>query len=393
MIDLDTFFGNDSSLKKQPEKQTIPSFLSPLFQEDYNLENKEYFYRKKTFFKHDINTLFPLPELPTVLADYAMLKNKSHNNLLFLDTETTGLGSGTGVLIFLIGIGYFRDNTFVLEQFFLKDPAHEREFLIEIGKKIISFDTFVTYNGKSFDLPLLENRLIFCNIELDLSNFSHIDLLHLSRRLFRESLNNCCLRNIEQMILAITRDPDNEIEGREIPDAYFRYLSTGKLKQIYKIITHNTSDVTNLALLLNKISTVIINPCECEHLSLRALGKLYSEYSCSSAASRYYESLQKNMIEDPKILYSLSLIYKKRQEYKKAEKIWISLSENNYLEAMIELAKLYEHRFSDFKKALSYAGKALELVENENCINTETVNLLSHRIKRLSMKIEKYASS
>ncbi|MCH9014646.1 MAG: ribonuclease H-like domain-containing protein, partial [Gemmatimonadetes bacterium] len=123
-----------------------------------------------------------------------------HRKVLFLDTETTGLAGGTGTAAFLIGLGYFLGNKFIVEQLFMRDYDEEAPMLNLLADKAKDFDQIVTFNGRSFDLPLLETRMILNRIEPALSRLRDIDLLHPARRIWGLSLSDCRLGTLEEEI-------------------------------------------------------------------------------------------------------------------------------------------------------------------------------------------------
>ena len=168
--------------------------------------------REKKFplsFQHGKTQLHKFMDLPAKF--FAFIGNNSSfgelhkKGLLFLDTETTGLAGGTGTLIFLIGLGYFEEEHFCVKQFLLFDPSDEKAFLSEIEKHLAEKSCFVTFNGKSYDLPLLKSRFILNKIHLHTEQYSHIDLLHHCRRLWKKTAVSCSLSNIEWQVLGFQR--------------------------------------------------------------------------------------------------------------------------------------------------------------------------------------------
>ena len=136
-------------------------------------------------------------EIPAVLRQYCKLTDRNETSLIYFDTETTGLSGGTGTLAFLCGMAWIEEDAVVTEQYFLADPSGEKLFLELIREKLNRFNTIVTYNGKSFDLPLMRTRYIMNGIDYDPSEIDHIDLLHISRRFWSRMLSNCTLQNLE----------------------------------------------------------------------------------------------------------------------------------------------------------------------------------------------------
>ncbi|HDZ12661.1 MAG TPA: hypothetical protein ENH53_10665, partial [Bacteroidetes bacterium] len=194
-------------------------------------------------------------------------------NLLFLDAETTGLSSGVGTVAFLIGLGYFQKDSFILEQLFARDFREERAALAYLSELTQDFTTLVSFNGKTFDWPLLVNRWIFNRLPVPDHLDFHLDLLYLSRRLWRRTIGECTLGNIEKEILQITRYGD--VPGYLVPQFYFDFLRTKDGTALQKVFYHNQMDILSLAALLNLQLEVLEGhspEVPIDHLSL---GKLF----------------------------------------------------------------------------------------------------------------------
>ncbi|MBT4333087.1 MAG: hypothetical protein HOD64_07405, partial [Candidatus Cloacimonetes bacterium] len=175
--------------------------------------------------EHNENKLVKYQVHPLILK-YSGLDEANIENLLFIDTETTGLAGGTGTYVFQIGIGFFKEDEFVLMQYFLTDIANEKELIDQLLNEINKETIYVSFNGKSYDIPLLNSRSIFNRCDGKLNKFNNIDLLHISRRFWREMLENYSLQNIERNILKSNREGELDIPGSEIPAAYFSYLDS-----------------------------------------------------------------------------------------------------------------------------------------------------------------------
>ena len=178
------------------------------------------------------------------LAQKEELQSANIENLLFLDTETTGLGGGTGVLPFLIGLGWFENNEFVVEQLFLDTLGQEAALLSYLAEKLEWASCFVTYNGKSYDQPLLRARMVMNRLDV-LPERPHFDLLHCARRIFKDRLNRVRLLDLEQRVLGFEREKD--IDGAEIPQVYWEFLQSGYTEPMDRVIQHNIYDIQSLA--------------------------------------------------------------------------------------------------------------------------------------------------
>ncbi len=170
------------------------------------------------------------------------------HDILIFDLETTGLAGGAGTFPFLIGLGVFEEDGIRIFQYFLPEYGREIIAYLDLVKNFSSKAHLLTYNGKSFDYPLIKNRFILNRIDNPFISFQHIDLLHYARRLWRSQLPNCSLSTVEQEIFRFHRYGD--IEGWLIPQAYFDFLQTGSVDQMQKIIRHNQQDILSLGRLI-----------------------------------------------------------------------------------------------------------------------------------------------
>ena len=164
--------------------------------------------------------------------------------MVFWDTETTGLG-GPGTYVFLVGLGYLEDDALVVRQHFIRTPDEEPAMLREIAAALPQWPTMTTFNGASFDLPLLRSRMRANDIKLDVRNVLHCDLLYGARRLWRRELPNCRLQTLEKHILEFARQGD--VPSSEVPGLYLDYLKTGDLASLDAVFHHNVLDIISLA--------------------------------------------------------------------------------------------------------------------------------------------------
>ncbi len=167
---------------------------------------------------------------------------------LFLDTETTGLSGGSGTLAFLVGLARFRDGCLQVRQYLITRFAGEEAMLRRVAGEIEGGETLVSYNGKSFDLPLLATRLRLHRLENPLTELSHLDLLHPVRRRFARQWENCRMATVERNLLGFARSGD--LPGSEAPRAWLDYVRQGSWRRLPGVIRHNRLDLMSLAVLL-----------------------------------------------------------------------------------------------------------------------------------------------
>jgi uncharacterized protein len=172
------------------------------------------------------------------------------SRMLFLDTETTGLSGGTGTVAFLIGLASFRDGALVLEQLVLPNLGCEAPMLARLAERLAVASCVVSYNGKSFDWPLLRTRFLLARMPLPPLP-PHIDLLHTARRVWKPRLGSVRLTEIEREILRFEREGD--IDGAEIPGRYFEFLRGAGAERLAPVLEHNQHDVIALAAILGTL--------------------------------------------------------------------------------------------------------------------------------------------
>ncbi|HAX69927.1 MAG TPA: hypothetical protein DCY14_09990, partial [Anaerolineae bacterium] len=201
---------------------------------------------------------FPLSFISQWANDPRIAEMPIHK-FAFLDTETSGVSGGTGTVAFLVGAARFMDGQFVLRQFFLRDPSEEPAMLEALIHFLAPCEGLVTFNGKSFDAPLLVTRYSLNRIPVPFKDYSHIDLLPLARRLWRDRLPSRALKYLEEHVLGFTRSSE-EVPGYEIPWLYFDYLRTGDARPLGGVFYHNAMDVVAMAALLGHVSELLADP-------------------------------------------------------------------------------------------------------------------------------------
>jgi uncharacterized protein YprB with RNaseH-like and TPR domain len=213
-------------------------------------------------------------------------------DVLFLDTETTGLAGGTGTYVFLIGLAYIADGELILRQHLLKDLGAESEFVEHLKSQLEPFRACASYNGKTFDLPLLRTRFVMAlRSELTVDE-SHLDLLHPARRLWKDRFGSTTLRQLEESVLDDARAPD--IAGQFIPDAYFHYLRKREEAIIRPVLEHNARDVISLVRIADRVASAVLSAREGRAPSHApaafALARVFERTGELDAAFACYES-------------------------------------------------------------------------------------------------------
>src|SRR5712671_2030366 len=182
---------------------------------------------------------------------------------LFLDTETTGLSGGTGTYAFLVGLAWWDAGGLQAEQFFMRDFSEEHSLLHELSARVASRPVLVTFNGKSFDWPLLENRFTMTRSIAVPKLAAHLDLLHPARALWKLRLGSVRLVELERHVLDAPRlgwRRDEDVSSALIPQFYFDYLRGGPTEPLAGVVRHNQMDLRGLAALFGKINTLLSEP-------------------------------------------------------------------------------------------------------------------------------------
>ncbi len=326
-------------------------------------------------------------QLSQVIANYAGVQLPQLEDILFIDTETTGLAGGTGTIAFQIGLAWFQEDQFRIDQLFLTDMDGEETLLQELAVYLNKFSTLVSFNGKSFDVPLLNSRFILNKLADPLRDLQQIDLLHLSRRIWKNSLPNCSLGTLEKNILNICRDGEKDIPGSEIPDEYFFYLQTRDASEMVKVIYHNYYDMTSMFFLLKRISEILDNSERVEFLEeIFGLAKLFAEQQEHTKAIPLFQKILLIHPGHKPTIKRLSFIYKQENNFSDALKLWKTAAAAEEIYACIELAKFYEHVSNEFDNALRFTREALKYAYNSCYQNDELLASLHHRLERLQKK-------
>ncbi len=311
--------------------------------------------------------------------------------ILYLDTETTGL-AGAGTVAFEVGLGCLTDAGFQIHQLVMRDYPEERFLLESIADTFMGFDVICTFNGRTFDMPLLRGRFLMNRMNPACLDKPHIDLLHIARRVFKLRLQRCNLGTLEEAVLGIPRYDD--LPGALVPQRYFDYLQTGDFDLLTDVLEHNAQDVASLCVLLNTMTDMYASPEQVHHdEDVYSMGVALERFDHVEEARRCYALSGGSMHAQGQIRLAQS--YRKLGEMQEAVKIWrqmISLREGG-VTPYIELAKYYEHQVCDYAAALDMTRRAMMLLAEPSFFETPTVqaekNALQYRYDRLKRKAAK----
>ncbi len=331
------------------------------------------------------------------------LSNLNPHSFAFLDIETTGLSGGTGTYAFLIGVGRFEAEIFHLAQYFMIDPAEEAAQLASLEEFLAPCEAIVTYNGKSFDIPLLTTRYIQHGWRTPFEDQVHVDLLHLSRRIWKVRLPSRTLGNLEVQILGSQRT-EEDVPGWIIPQLYFDYLRSGDANPLKGVFYHNAMDILSLTALFNRTSQILANPLlelQQHGADLLSLARLFEDLGDhETAISLYIHGLEhidtKNELIPKDILIRsilrLAQIYKRQGDDETASKLWEEAAHFKDIEAYEELAKLHEHRLKNIDQAIKWTDEAIYTLSDPKFNSYEVkywLPRIKHRSARLQQKLKR----
>lgn len=303
------------------------------------------------------------------------------HRILYLDTETTGF-LGAGTVAFMVGVGWLTDEGFTVRQYVMRDYPEELALLRELEALLERFDVVCTFNGRTFDLPLLKTRFLMNRMRTDCLEKPHIDLLHIARRVFRLRLQSCNLGHLEEAILGQTRIHD--LPGSEAPQRYFAYLKTGEFHLLDEVLTHNEQDIASLCTLLAHMCHVYRAP---EHLShaedVLSMGVALERMRHPEEARRCYHLVSMGKYHAQGQM-RLAQSLRRSGQREDAREVWLQMIERREggVRPYIELAKHYEHVEKNFGMALSLTRQAIGQLAEPTLLETEETQQLRQELQK-----------
>ncbi len=354
------------------------------------------------------------PLFPNPRQEHAALKTRAAlenpEKWLFLDTETTGLAGGTGTYAFLVGLAWWDAGGLQVEQLFLRDFSEEHSLLHELSLRLEERPVLVTFNGKSFDWPLLENRFTMTRKIAVPKLTAHLDLLHPARALWKLRLGSVRLVDLERHVLDATRlgwHRGDDVTSSLIPQYYFDYLRGGRPDPLAGVARHNQMDLRGLAALYGKIDTLLdereSNPAETDSLDLFGLSrylnrrgeKLRAHAVCTKAMDAGLPAAFR-----PLATKELAMMAKNRGDLEAAAALWKELAGHpeDGIGACEQLAMYYERHKKDIARALEFTELALAKLGGGDVHPQDQIGLsrmarvevkLTRRMERLRHRIDR----
>jgi hypothetical protein len=311
---------------------------------------------------------------------------------LALDVESTGLGARAGTYAFLVGVGMWVADDFVVEQLLMRDPSDEPALLHALTERLARAAGILTFNGKAFDLPLLATRCALAKRPAAHAALVHCDVLHAARRIWRGGTGDCRLGALERRLLGLRRSHD--VAGRDVPDLYLEYLRGGTANSIDAVLRHNRADLVSLALLaaeaarfLERARTTPPPDGEGATDRLRA-ARLYADSGAELEAAALFATCLGPGAPRPTRQAARAWLARARARAGDAAgacALWQAMlaEEPDLVEPYQALAKTYEHRVRDPARALAWVDERLARAPLAATDAAE----LAHRRARLARKL------
>ena len=327
-------------------------------------------------------------------------------SLLFVDLETTGLAGGAGTYAFLVGCGFFEPHGFRVRQYVMPAYHHERPLLAEVESLVRASAGLVSYNGKSFDVPVLETRYQFNRLPPPFEGLAHVDMLHSARRFWRGAAasagawpetDGCRLSTLERTLFGVRRIGD--VPGFEIPGRYFGFIRSGDALPLEPVLEHNRLDLVSLAAMTARAVELLKDAPRSSRSSRESLGagRLLERAGRLDAAERCYEDAvvrtsRERGLDAPvtraEALKALATSFRRTGRHVDAAQAWQAVVDDRRApapvrrEALEALAIYFEHRARDLDEARRFAR--LSLAER---VGTRSMDEGRHRLARLDRKL------
>jgi uncharacterized protein YprB with RNaseH-like and TPR domain len=299
------------------------------------------------------------PATVGVLSGDPALQEFDLSRAAFLDTETTGLSGGTGTAAFLIGLGFVEDDRFRVRQYLMRDYHEEAALLRGLADDLVRFRHVVTFNGRTFDVPLLESRYRLNRDPFPLSDVAHLDLLPPARRLWKLRLISCRLQALEADLLDLRRRAD--VPGEDIPRIYFDYVRRGDGRALLRVLEHNRVDVVSLAALAVLACQWVEEGRAEDPRDVYSLAQVLEQARLFERCEGAYRRVLETDDVGLRVEALLRLARRKRRagDHAAAAELWAEAAGAGDWRARRALAIYHEHRSRDLAAALSVVEQGL----------------------------------
>lgn len=363
---------------RKPERYFLEEWMPG---EEVKTEFGKHYEFEKLYPRHGRHGSIGISDLESLPADLlgpissGEIKNSAPEKWCFLDTETTGLAGGTGTYAFLIGVGRITPEGFRVRQFFMREFAEEASLLSALTRHLEQFEVLITYNGRTYDQPLLETRYRMVRARPPFSRLAHLDLLFGTRRLWNLRFESCRLVELEHRILGVERQGD--LPGEMIPYVYFEYQRRGEIDRLLPIFHHNQLDILTLACFTAIVPYAFYDPAKAqfahgaEMVGLARWWRQAEQYEHALALFR--QAVERGLRDDLlfRTLWDVALLEKKIGRVLAALPVLVDLaaSRNPWQSAALEeLAKYYEHQEKNYGMALEMTRNALAVTASDGLL-------------------------
>jgi uncharacterized protein YprB with RNaseH-like and TPR domain len=342
-----------------------------------------------------------------VVGGLAGIERLPLGDVVFVDLETTGIAGGAGTHAFLVGCAWFEDESFLVRQFFMAGHAFEQPLLDAVAERFAHAEALVTYNGKTFDVPVLETRFLFHRRSMPGLDCPHLDMLHPARRLWRgvrpvidtpgAQSESCSLGTLERALFGVARYRD--VPGFEIPARYFGFLRSGNASPLEPVLEHNRLDLVSLAAVTARAFALVdgspdasTDPRECLGIA-RLLDRAGSCHESEAWLERTLALTDRSWHAEHaaircEALRALAIRARRASRYAEAEQFWDAITRvprcppGVLRDALQALAVHHEHRSRDLARARAFAQASRRFSEAPG-----SRAALEQRLARLDRKI------
>ena len=371
----------------EPARPPIPTPEDYLHGNDVETEHGRHFETEKLYERHRRHGSIGIADLEDMPADLldpisnGLIAKVPASKWCFLDTETTGLAGGSGTYAFLVGVGRITPEGFRVRQFFMRDFGEEASQLSALHEHLKNFEVLITYNGRTYDQPLLETRFRMVRQRPPFAALEHLDLLFGARRLWNLRFDSCRLVDLENQILGVERQGD--LPGELIPYVYFEYLRRHEIFRLLPIFHHNATDILTLACLTAIVPRAFQAPGQAEFghgAEMVGLARWWRQAEQhDKALTLFRQALHRNLPDDLlfRTMWDVAALEKKLGRHHAALPVLTDLAASSNpwrAAAFVELAKHYEHRERNYAMALEMTRSALD-VEPSDAIRRRATRL------------------
>ena len=346
----------------------------------------------------------PGPRLSQRASERAVEHASDSGRWLFLDTETTGLAGGTGTYAFLVGLAWWEAGGLQIEQLFMRDHGEEHSLLLEIARRLRERPVLVTFNGKTFDWPLLETRFRMTRAIEPPALAAHLDLLHPARQFWRLQLGSVRLAELERSVLggeALGWSRHDDIDSSAIPEMYFDYLRGGPAEPLAGVFRHNRMDLRGLAALAGRVFRTLAEPESLAaapeaSLELYGVSRLLGRRGERSRARAMYERALAAGLPAPvdrSARHELARLSRRERDFGRAAGLWSELTRGATpsFEACEQLAIHYERRAGDPIEATRVARLAVAKLRRAERLGLIEPQRHAHWLARFEQRLARLA--